>query len=63
VPVKTTLTGVNEISLTSSAFRYGNSIIGFVLFITAAVAGNGCSEKISKTMRKLFFKPTPGHVF
>ena len=48
VPVKTMLTGVNETSLISSAFRYGNSIIDLELFITAAVADNGCKEKISK---------------
>ena len=63
VPVKTILTGVNEMSLISSALRYGNSIIGFELFITAAVAGNGCKEKISKKMKKTFFKPAPEPVF
>ena len=63
VPVKTILTGVNEMSLISSALRYGNSIIGFELFITAAVAGNGCNEKTSKKMNKTFFKPTPEPVF
>jgi hypothetical protein len=59
VPVKTMLTGVNETSLISSAFRYGNSIIDLELFITAAVADNGCKEKISKKMKKTFFKPAP----
>jgi hypothetical protein len=63
VPVKKILTGVNEISLISSAFRYGNSIIDLELFITAAVAGNGCNEKMSKKIKKTFFKPTPVSVY
>ena len=63
VPVKTILTGVNEMSLISSAFRYGKSIIDFALFITAAVAGDGCNEKISKKIKITFFKSTPEHVF
>jgi hypothetical protein len=50
-------------SLISSAFRYGNSIIDFALFITAAVAGSGCNEKTSKKIKKTFFKPAPEHVF
>jgi hypothetical protein len=63
VPVKTILTGVNEMSLISSAFRYGNSIIDFALFITAAVADNGCNKKTSNKIKKTFFKPAPEHVF